>query len=81
MSRVRTHRPHRPRRGTRTHARALLSDIAIGLLSLLVLVCVGLAAPALWTVIVKSTTPQPRACDSIKSPVERATCARAAVRQ
>lgn len=74
MSRASAHIRQQPRRVARARAHALLSDIAIGVLSFLVLVCVGLATPALWTVMVESTAPKPRACDMIKDPAERALC-------
>jgi hypothetical protein len=64
----------------RTRAHALLSDIAIGLLSFFVLLCAGLATPALWTVIVESMNPKPHACDSIKSAADRSICDRASAR-
>jgi hypothetical protein len=49
-------------------------------LSFLVLLCIGLATPALWTVIVESMNPKPHACDSIKSAADRSTCDRASAR-
>ena len=78
MPRTGAHFPHPPRRMARTRARALISDLAIGVLSFFVLLCVGLATPAVWTAVVESTHPKPRACDTIKDPSERLACATAA---
>jgi len=74
MSGAIPHGTHQPRRARRARAHALLADIAIGLLSFFVLLCVGLITPALWTAVVESTQPKPRPCDTIKNPLERIAC-------
>ena len=46
-----------PRRRRRARAQSLIADLAIGLLSFFVLLCVGLITPPLWSAIVASTAP------------------------
>jgi hypothetical protein len=69
-------RSNRPTRGVRrARAQALLADMTMGILAFFLLLCVGLITPALWAAIVERADPKPRACDTIKNPLERLACA------
>jgi hypothetical protein len=74
MSLTTTPNQYRPRRLRRDRARALIADIAIGVLAFFVLLCVGLIVPPLWTTIVHNTEPKFALCGGIKSPLERLAC-------
>ena len=47
---------HHPQR--RARAKTLIADVAIGVLSFFVLLCVGLITPPLWSAIVAGTAPR-----------------------
>jgi hypothetical protein len=59
-----------PRRSQRARAQSLIADMAIGLLSFFVLLCVGLITPPLWNAIVASTAPR---SDAFVHPAKGAT--------
>jgi hypothetical protein len=62
------------RRLRRARARSLLGMLAVATLGFFVLLCIGLLAPVLWTVVLESGEPRQRACDTIKNAAERVAC-------
>jgi len=58
MSSTSTATHHPPRRQRRARSQALIADVAIGVLSFFVLLCVGLITPPLWSALVASTAPR-----------------------
>jgi hypothetical protein len=62
------------RRVRRARARSLLGTLAIATIGFFVLLCIGLLAPILWTVILEGGESKPRACDTIKNAAERVAC-------
>jgi hypothetical protein len=63
-----------PRHAQRARARSLIADLAVATLAFLVLLCVGLLVPPLWTALIDNPALRPHACDPMKLPPERLAC-------